>query len=77
MRGIGRKTSALALVFVAFCSNACVHHGSGRVVGDVRVANGWISIDRCELSAVAYKSYAITNCTTENVYIGPGFVPKQ
>ncbi|HET7538427.1 MAG TPA: hypothetical protein VFK05_01100 [Polyangiaceae bacterium] len=66
------------LVFaLAGLAVACSPEVYGRVVSDVRIANGFISIDRCLLKQASYHRVAVRDCHTENYYIGQTVVPKQ
>ena len=67
-----RALLAMALVGLAV---GCAPAVYGRVVSDVRVANGYISVDRCLLKQGAYHGIAVTDCQTENNYIGKSVVP--
>ena len=45
-------------------------HGRGAVVTNVRLANGWIAVDRCRLYVHRAES-RLGHCWTENTYLGP------
>jgi len=67
-----RVLLASALVGLAV---GCAPAVYGRVVSDVRVANGYICVDRCLLTQGANHAIALSDCRTENYYIGKSVVP--
>jgi hypothetical protein len=64
-----------ALTLPLLFTGACAPAISGRVVSDVRIANGWISIDRCQLQQVIGQGIRVRNCETENYYLGQAATP--
>ena len=65
----------LSAIILMIPNAGCSSAVNGRVVGDVRIANGWISVDRCALKAVPGRGYVIGDCKTENYYLGKMAVP--
>ncbi len=71
------NTARLVLALCCFAGAGCAPNVYGRVVSDVRVANGYISVDRCILKQRGYRELGLSNCETENYYIGKAVVPVQ
>lgn len=69
------RTLRLAMALSCLAGVGCSPTVYGRVVSDVRVANGYISVDRCLLTQRAYHGMALRNCQTENYYIGKSVIP--
>jgi hypothetical protein len=69
------RVHALLASGLAGLAVGCAPAVYGRVVSDVRVANGYISVDRCVLTQGAYHGIAVSDCHTENYYIGKSVVP--
>jgi hypothetical protein len=67
-----RLATGILFAMVVGCSPSVV---TARVVSDVRIANGWISVDRCDLAQVFRQGYRTINCKTENYYIGKAAMP--
>ena len=55
-------------------AGACSPLTAGRVVSDIRVADGYISVDRCVLQRTI-GGVRVGNCRTENYYIGKTVIP--
>ncbi len=74
-----KMSNAARLVFALSClaGSGCAPVVYGRVVSDIRVANGFISVDRCLLKQSAYHRVGLSECETENYYIGKAVVPVQ
>jgi hypothetical protein len=66
----------LALAFTCMTSG-CAPSVYGRVVSDVRVGNGFISVDRCVLKQHSFHRISVSDCETENYYIGKAVIPVQ
>lgn len=62
---------------VSLFAAACAPGVSGRVVSDVRISGGWISVDRCLLQQVVGQGVRVRNCQTENYYLGKSAVPLR
>ena len=71
------NTARLVLALACLTGGGCAPNVYGRVVSDVRVADGYISVDRCVLKQRAYHQVAVSDCKTENYYIGKAVVPIQ
>ena len=57
-------------------STGCTPTSVGTVVSDVRIASGWISVDRCDLVQVMGSTYRLRHCATANYYLGPNAIPR-
>lgn len=64
-------------VMLASLAIGCTPTVYGRVVSDVRIANGYISVDRCLLKQRPYHGIAVSDCQTEDYYIGRAVVPVR
>ena len=69
-----RASFGLVLVYLAA---GCAPTVYGRVVSDVRVGNGYISVDRCQLKQRAFHGISVRDCETEDYYIGKAVIPVR
>ncbi len=67
----------LLVALLASLPTACATNVYGRVISDVRIANGWISVDRCELQQGYAHGVHVANCHTENYYLGAAAIPQR
>jgi hypothetical protein len=69
-----KRPLQFAVPCLAFVCSACTAPVLGRVVSDVRVGNGWISVDKCELEQLPMRGLRVRNCQTQNYYVGSATV---
>ena len=72
-----RSTVRLTALVAVLGANGCAPYLVGRVVSDVRIAHGWISVDRCQIKQVPFHGYEVTDCQTANYYVGAGAMPVR